>query len=243
MSITVKILRSSLIVLVLLFAAYVVWLHSDHLLFYRQIVLKAPIRLEEGSYLKHQFSVDVSAKYLVGIGYNRTYQFTLEAPVPNDFTAEGKVTLDNKTVTNTFPTWDQPASLGKDYIIRYFYAFDGEPGRTYELSLQIGGVVPIVTNANAEVTIAVDPHFDAGCSKRKELIISLAIGSAVALIFCIAKCNNKTKRNYGTERGPVLRHWRLKEGEEKWSKLTIDNKGSLPPGSGPYAASITPHEP
>ena len=191
-----KILRSSLIALVLLFTAYLVWLHSHHLLFYRQIVLKAPIRLEEGFYLKHQFSVDVSAKYLVGIGYNRTYEFTLEAPVPDDFTAEGKVTLDKKTVSNTFPTWEKPAFLGKDYVIRYFCAFDGEPGRTYELSLQIGGVVPIVANANAEVTIEVDPHFDTGYGKRKELIISLAIGSVVVLIFCVASLLKRgSKRN------------------------------------------------
>jgi hypothetical protein len=86
---TMKILRFCIIVLGLIFAAGILWLYAHHLLFYRQTVLEAPIRFEEGFSLNREFTVDTPQSYWVAIQYDEIFRSTVEVPTPRDeFTAE-----------------------------------------------------------------------------------------------------------------------------------------------------------
>jgi len=65
--------KASIIILTLLYVAYMTWLYAHHL-FYRQTVSEVPIRFEEGFSLTRRFTVGPAAKYWVGVKYNKGFK-------------------------------------------------------------------------------------------------------------------------------------------------------------------------
>jgi hypothetical protein len=147
-----RIFRACLIVLVLLFAASLLWLQFHHLLFYRRTVLDAPIRFEEGFSLKRQFTVDTPLTYWVAVQYDEIFRSTVEVPVPQDeFTAEFEVTSRDQVIAkgstaSYLPDWKNggpaPWASKRDQVTRYLDSFHAERGDMYSVSLHITRLMP-----------------------------------------------------------------------------------------------------
>lgn len=165
--------------LALLFFAALLWLHGQHLLFYRRTVLEAPIRFEEGFSFTRQFTIDTSTLYWVAIRYDEIFRNTVEMPVPRDeFTAEFEITSQDRVIakggTASAPDWSgggpAPWSSNKNQVTRYLDSFgEGykELAETNGLYIRLRSSSTLTKSESGHLTIpngnrlAVFAHYDA----------------------------------------------------------------------------------
>lgn len=190
-----RIFRVFLIVLVFLFAAGLVWLQFNHVLFYRRAVLDVPIRFEEGFSLNREFTVDTSQTYWVAIQYDEVFRITIEVPVPQDeFAAKFEVISKDQVIAkgstaSYLPDWKNggpaPWASNRNQITRYLDSFHAERGKKYSLSLQITQLLPRLVGKNPRAMVFLDGRFDEFYQLREILLIS--VGAVIGILILIER--------------------------------------------------------
>jgi hypothetical protein len=173
------------------------WLSARHLLFYRQTVLKVPIRFEPDFSFNRKFTVDVPLTYWVAVEYDDIFRTSVEVPVPRDeFTAEFEVTSRDKVIvkgsTTSLPDWSGPwANTGKS-LIRYLGSFEAKPRTAYSVSLRITSAQPKLISKGATAIVTIDWRFDEFRQLRETLLILIGAGIGTALLLLYV---------------PIVLHW------------------------------------
>jgi hypothetical protein len=193
-----KILRFCIIVLVLIFTAGVLWLYTHHLLFYRETVLKVPIRFEEGFSVRSDFTIDLPQTYWVAIQYDENFHITRETSIPHDeFTAEFEVKSKEQVIGKgsmaNHPDWSGPWLLNRDRVTRYLESFQAERGKKYSLSLEIKRLLPGLVGKNPQALVVIDWKFDEFRPLREFLLIGLGI--IIGILFLIERLLTRRKRS------------------------------------------------
>ena len=185
------------ITMLLVLAGGVTWFFGSHILNrYRWQVYKAPIRLEKGLSSTGHFTVDLPAKYYLGIGHDKRMTWINPSlPVPaDDFSAEFTIGCGGSVVAQGSTTNDRHATAASlFYTTRYLEPFDAEPGRTYDFSFRITDALPALTSTKPTLTITIDPHVSEGVI-RGTLVTNLGVGLVlVGLMIIVLQLSGLTR--------------------------------------------------
>jgi hypothetical protein len=186
------------ITILLVLAGGITWFFGWRILNpYRWQVFKAPIRLEKGLSSTGHFTVDVPAKYYLGIGYyKRMTWINPSLPTPaDDFSAEFTISSGGSVVAQGSTTNDRHATAASlFYTIRYLEPFDAEPGRTYDFSFRITDALPALTSTKPTLTITIDPLVSEGVAIRGTLVTNLGVGLIlVGLLIIVLQLSGLTR--------------------------------------------------
>lgn len=161
-----------------LLAGGVTWLCGQYVLHeYRSGIFKVPIRLEPGFALTRQFTVDVPAKYYLGIRFHKRTLIRNDAP--DDFSVEFTITSRGTVVAAGNSGNDRHGRiLGPFSTTRLLEPFEAEPGAPYDLSLKVTDASPAIASTNPTLMLGIDPLFTQDSYIKGLLLIYLGVGLA-----------------------------------------------------------------
>ena len=177
--------RYVLTALLLLFFGLLAWLLTQHLLFYRQIVLQLPLDSKEGAILDRSFTVEVPAKYWFAVKRRRAYKISAIQPLPEDdfaiaYTIKADGNIISQGATDALPKWPRPAAVSHDFITRFIAAFEARPEHNYEILLRVVHAPMVTTNSEFGAMVVIDPHFDPDFGLRRDFLASVGVVLAVS---------------------------------------------------------------
>jgi hypothetical protein len=184
-----RLIKTSVIILTVIFLTGVVWFYAHRLIFYRITVLEVPVRFEKGFSLNREFTVDIPADYWVAIQYEEIFRSTVEIPVPRDeFAAESEVASQDKVIAKGGTARGGPApwASNRNQVTRYLNSFHAEPGKRYSVSVHITDLLPGLVGKNPKALVEIEPGFTLFYDLRKSLFIYAAAGiGIVVILLCV----------------------------------------------------------